>query len=705
VGQSNKIWPQVAALEARVEELEAANATLTTQLATCEGALNDCLHPPLPVDCVKAWGVPVRVSETPCVDGKKTVTWTQTEVMVDPPQNGGTCNLLTETYTTEEDCVVIPPVTPTPVFRSLGAHVLCFYEWNQSSGYERFQRLIILGEQAEIGFHYLNFAGGGATMLLPVGQYKLLMDGAEVGTADIGAGKTYGKFQVSFTEAQSGWHIFDIVPPTPMSVAFFPMRVLVGTFVPDEKIPVWSGSYDITHGSPFCYAWMPPQFSPTPKPLVPRECPHFNTPISGDQLYLTNVAPMRVVNINRPNKHSSGVMSTANFQAYHYFYLQGKTPHLSFIDGPRGVASTAMLTHIQVDRHGGAYACSPWAVERIDQTGARRTRAGFRHKMPPSYYGTPDLELIGDWSQVPVNLRQFWELWGLAFWKKTLALDPNAPPQGGGQPHLNGPQLFAASSGNHTIFRLTFPKDDFEADPVVTVFATGLARPFDVVEHNDIVYVSEENANKISKWDAATGASLGTLLFTNKPQGMYLYKDWLYWGSHIAPCKIERQNLVTGVREVVGTARIDDNSQFFKMAVSDGTFGPEFTVFYVTWSNARFGMPETILPTGGSWNYYNYDSPIGGKGPYWNASSYGCAVGVGNGRMYFSSAAEGLKMFSKALPGEVAVDIAKYQRGGIKYRDKGYRFIHGDFTFGYYGFPLPFGEDPDMDYYMTNAVL
>jgi hypothetical protein len=44
-----KIWPQVAALEARVDDLEAQNTALITQLDTCQDSLADCLNKPPPV--------------------------------------------------------------------------------------------------------------------------------------------------------------------------------------------------------------------------------------------------------------------------------------------------------------------------------------------------------------------------------------------------------------------------------------------------------------------------------------------------------------------------------------------------------------------------------------------------------------------------------------------------------------------------------
>jgi hypothetical protein len=45
----------------------------------------------------------------------------------------------------------------------------------------------------------------------------------------------------------------------------------------------------------------------------------------------------------------------------------------------------------------------------------------------------------------------------------------------------------------------------------------------------------------------------------------------------------------------------DGNSQFVKIALSDGTFGPRGTLFIWTFSNRDLGMPVVFLPDGTRW--------------------------------------------------------------------------------------------------------
>ena len=49
-----------------------------------------------------------------------------------------------------------------------------------------------------------------------------------------------------------------------------------------------------------------------------------------------------------------------------------------------------------------------------------------------------------------------------------------------------------------------------------------------------------------------------------------------------------------------------------------------------------------------------------------------------------------------ALPGETLMSAA-VERGETKLRDSGLIGVYGQGGFGHYGFPLPWGQDPDLD--------
>lgn len=53
-----------------------------------------------------------------------------------------------------------------------------------------------------------------------------------------------------------------------------------------------------------------------------------------------------------------------------------------------------------------------------------------------------------------------------------------------------------------------------------------------------------------------------------------------------------------------------------------------------------------------------------------------------------------------ALP--TGADGVKYDNGNKKWRESGYRLVYGDYGFGYQGLPLPFGEDAEIDYFLTS---
>jgi hypothetical protein len=403
---------------------------------------------------------------------------------------------------------------------------------------------------------------------------------------------------------------------------------------------------------------------------------------------------------------------------------------------------------IAVDRHGGAYCADPWRIVRVNADGTIKTRCGYRHRAPhASQFNntTPDLELIGDWSAIPAERRGFHEIWGFAWDMDSLGLNAAAalkknPITGDMEtPHVSGPRLFVTDSQNNRVCLLTFRADDFDAEPVVSEFLTGLADPWDVVWHGGVLYVSERQANRIAAYDAKTGkflrvvvagASLATIdqnRFSRLkagvtlaqvqaqpcvlPEGLALQDDWLYFGSKIMG-QVRRINLSSGEQQTVCSPRVDANSNFMKIAVGDGSFGPRGTVFSCTWSNAYWGMPMAFLPDGTLWRYYAFDYvPRGKSTSGWGSLGYASAVGVGQGRMYCGSSEEGLVRMSKALAGDVDIASAKladgsrtrlaYDRGGRKFIEQGFELLHGQGGYGHFGYALPWGVDPDIDVYLT----
>lgn len=624
------------------------------------------------------------------------------------------------------------------------AKVVHFDAWHISSRYERYQRLTVLtGSSATIAFHGTDFAAGGALRSLAASSYTLLVDGVAKATSNAKTGTSpagyASSFTLSLTGLSEGWHEFDIVcDPTECCPPFyFYVKKASGPVPAQTVVPVTTGSYDIEHIFMQKHYWglVPAGLTPTAKPIVARECPPFSTALARANLFRENIVPQRDGNINRTVVNPDGVQCTFNKQAYFFSDLVDKYPKLSLVDGPRGVGSIMMPTHIQVDRHGGAYCSDPWRVVRVSPEGTVTTRCGWRHNpVPASQWETNSnltMELVGDWSAIPVERHGFHEVWGLAFDFDSLALDPNGVPQGGEQPHLIGPRLFVSDSQNNRVCLLTFQKDSFTAEPVVTEFLTGLNDPWDVLWDSNardgkVIYVSERKDHRIAAYNALTGAFIRVVVsgaalgFIDSsrvprasadlstiqaedvvlPEGLFIQDGWLYFGSAVME-QVKRINLTTDVIELVCSPYIDGNSRFMKIALSDGTFGPRGTVFASTWSVTNHGMPEAFLPGGTKWPFSTFARISRGKGGAWDSISYASACGIGLGRLLAGSADEGLVQISQALSGEVAGNATTFEAGNQQFLQAGHRLLHGFNGYGWHGLALPWGQSAEIDYYLT----
>lgn len=630
-----------------------------------------------------------------------------------------------------------PTPTPTPGFLGLTvfdvniAKMVCFDEWDHGGeAYERFQRLTILtGSTATLGFYAKDWVAN-TFSALAASEYQLLVDGVPRATATVLTGAKRGSFTLDLTPLTEGWHKIHIVAhPSESPVPHFVYINRTGKAA--TTAPAWSGSFELTHGrTKYSYVeQLPPTLSPIVPAIKVREYPVFSAALAPTQLFRQDLAPVRPQNILRPNRNKAGIVSTCNEQAYFYSSLITKFPRQPLLDGPRGMGCITMATHIQVNRTGGAYVCDPWRLTKVLPDGTIKTLAGYRHKGMGSYYdGTQDVELVGDWSSIPVARRGFHELWGMSWDARTLATNESAAPIDGEKPHITGPACFITDSQNNRVIKLQFNPAD-RLDPVVSEFIVGLADPWDVIFDNGVLYVSERKANRIAVFNADTGAYLRTLVsgqalasvsFDRRPErnsgvtleqvraepcvlpeGLALQDGWLYFGSKVMQ-QVKRVNVTTLAVEVVCTPYIDGNSKFVKIAISDGSFGPRGTVFTATWSNNDFGYPEAFLPGGAKWNYYKFTAqPIdSGRGGNWQTLSYTSAMGIGMGRMHCGSAGEGLVTISQALTTDPVIDTAKYRTGRTQYLDRGYHFLHGDCGNGYYGYALPWGASSEIDYYL-----
>lgn len=624
----------------------------------------------------------------------------------------------------------------------------------QNSRYTRYQEPLIWKQRLTqtvraFGFDTLS---GGTVMPLAGTAYALMINGVSQGEPKPPTAGSVS-WTVDVAALSDGYHWLDVIGDDNRTTQQLPVYVQHGAVAAphsmmavhvddaqlqypnvDSRWPTWQ----VTPADRWLqhYAMVPAQWAPITAPLKPRDFPPLptidtiTTPMAS-----TLVVPCRGMDIYRATRTDDGVWNTNGSQAYFYSDFIAKFPPWHLLDGPRGRGTVAAATHLQIGRNGKLYGTDPWRFFKIATDGTITTLVGWRSKTPPGSWKDTDrdFELVGDWSAIPPQRHGMHECWGHAWDARTLGIDENAatlPHEGNEKPHLVGPVAFLADTQNNRILRVEFSPVAHSIPGKVTEFVTGLADPWDVQCHNGVLYVSERAAHRIARFDATTGANLGPLLqgsgnlgYVDQPrrgavlttplataraqpcvlpEGLYILDDWLYFGSRAIE-QVRRVNLLTGELDPRRwNAYADNNTVFFKIAVSDGTFMPWGTIFTSNWSSGRYGWPRAMkAEPGTTWDntetHYLPNTPRGGP---MGEAGYSTACAVGQGRLVAGAIQEGLYMLSAAQPGdEVASPAAK--RGGLLYWQRGYRLTHGDNGWGHYGLPLPWGEHADIDAYLT----
>jgi hypothetical protein len=624
---------------------------------------------------------------------------------------------------------------PNITFQRLALDNLVLFEtFHESSRYERYRRLSVLsGSRATIQFKGFNFATGGSLKALNGSTYTLLVDGVVAASKVVTAGTTSSQFDLDLTNIQEGWRKLDIggLAGGENCPSWY-VYVQKGTTVSAQAFtPVVMGTYELIRRADWSHAWAraPGTYKPSAKPLVRRaNYESFSTALGKAELNSTQLVPMREGDMHRPNVNPAGLLSAFDRQAYFWSDCLTAMPRLPLLDGPRGVGNLAMPTHVEIGRgpRGNIFACDPWRMVRVGADGTITTLVGYRHRSPASHWEDPaDVELVGDWSAVPAARRGFHELWGFAWDERTLAINEAAAAiaaENNEKPHFVAPVVFLADTQNDRILRVEFNATAHGVPPKVTEFITGTLDPWDIVFVDGVLYVTERKAHRIAAYDATTGRFLrtvvqgpalavvdrvriatlvGTLAQAQAqpcvaPEGLYHQDGWLYYGSK-AQAQVRRVNIASGVVEVVASPRVDSNTNYFKIGLSDGTFGPRGTVFVWTWSNTSLGFPDTFLPDGSTWVWFRED--VDGAG-HWGTFAYASAGAVGQGRVVTGGANEGLMVISKRAPGDVVASDA-VKRGHTEYKRQGFHLLYGENGFGFWGLKLPYGHSADIDAYLN----
>lgn len=631
-----------------------------------------------------------------------------------------------------------PPGLPEVFERTLNpAHVLMFVDWLEGGGgYDRDDKLM-RWTTGTVRIQFRAWAPDVGDIPLMAAQYRLMADGRQIAVAAVAAGTTkIGEFVVDLAGVPDGPLLLDIVPVQSTPEIAVPGIAHKGPSAP--WMYVLEGTYTVKANRWARVKWakVPARDEPTSVPYVLPAVPGFSDAKTRKSLVQTHIVPHRSGDIYR-TRVTDGVLNTEQTQPYYFWTLAANEfpASIAVVDGPRGVGTLAMATHLQVGRNGGVYFCDPWRFGHIQPDGTLRTLAGWRHRRPAErpMLDTPAAlraacELVGDWSAIPPERHGFHEAWGLAWDARTIAEGTGAPvdnpPNGLERPHDVNPVAFVADSQRKRVCRLEFDGKSHATPVKVTEFITGLADPWDVVCVDGVLYVSIRLEHRIAAFDATTGAFLRDVVRGNPlatlaqdrtvrrlgteavikaepcvaPEGLYHLDGWLYFGSW-AMAQIRRINLATGeVQRLVdipfGDVRISGGN-FFKIAVSDGTFGPRGAVFMVSWAIANGGRPLAWLPDGTPWHYAGI---LGSEGPgeVWDTLGYGSSVAVGKGRLLVSTSSEGLQDMHLAS-GEPVSRWADQESARKDYEARGFHLTHGPGGWGYYGLPLPWGASPLTD--------
>lgn len=637
--------------------------------------------------------------------------------------------------------IVLQPINMTRMVVLKGYH--------EFGRYERFRRIQVLESgPVSLQFQGFDFSGGGVQRALAGTRYTLLADGREIAATTVAAGTLQSQFEFDASVLAPGWRKLEIggLATGETNPAWF-VFVRRGSTVTPEWMPVVRGTYELVQRSDSMHAWAqaPVRYSPTPRPLARRSYATFNTPLTRADMHCAQLVPLRTGDIDRPNRNASGVVSTFDQQVYFWHSMSGAKPGVALLDGPRGVGTICFATHIEIGKaapdgvpRNNLYVVDPWRVCKVSEDGTIKTLVGYRHRDMASYWEEPaNVELVGDWSAIPESRRGFHELWGMAWDERTLNINELAariPSENNEKPHVTGPVMFLADTQNNRICKVEFSATSHTTPAKVTEFIADSPDAWDVVYSNGSIYVTERTAHRINQYDATTGAFIRTVVSgaplatvnVNRfvvrgaslasiraqpcvaPEGLYKLPDdpWLYFGS-FAMQQVKRVHLQTGEVQVVCDVPVDGNTQYLKIAVSDGTFGPKGTVFVSSWTAAHFGFPFTWLPEVGPrferwsgpsrhWSWYESDPGPGN----WGEFTYSMAVAVGQGRLVVGGAGEGLMVISRRNAGD-PITGTSIQRGAREFKTRGLHLLHGHNGFGYYGLPLPWGVSTDLDNYFS----
>lgn len=565
---------------------------------------------------------------------------------------------------------------------------------------------------------------------MPEHTYTLLLDGVALATATARTGRPRFNFEFVVPELAPGWHGIDIggLQPGEESINYF-ARVVGGV---DTLVPVVQSSLELSHRHQprdangnllpdihFAHAWA---WVPVGPAVARPTADHTYLPVTDPR---EQTADMLVAGDSYPptmlRSLPGGGHAAMGDQAYFWdqaINLNGRGNGLFLLDGPRGVGTLCFTTHLEVGRatqtqdpasapRKNVYACDPWRLVRVSNTGEVVTLAGKRGQ-PGAY------ELVGDWSAIPAERRGFRLLWGMCWDSRTLGVDASLPPVDGRPPHPKAPRAYVADSMNNRVCRVEFDGRSHDTPAKVSEVFTGVG-VWDCVEHDGAMLVSLRDQHKVVRM-TFDGEVLETVLERDPtrpgnagldhrhtawlwsttlaeaqqqtilcPEGLYVLDGLLYVGSRVME-QIVVVDLTT--RQIVRRIPVDGarGNHFVKLAVSDGSYAPRGTVFYATFGVQDGGQWFGVKPDGSRW--------ITATNAPFALDTYQMSFAVGGGRLIAGGSDYGLRRYFKGP----RLDMDKYAQG-----EREFFAMHGRIVYGPHGvgrFDVPAASDA-MRYFLT----
>lgn len=639
----------------------------------------------------------------------------------------------------EDELTKPPPKPESPlsvVNLGSGARILSLRGYHESGDtYDRFQRALIWTDQGTATLYRRTQVPGAP--YLPARTYTLRIGARTLGAFNFTAGQNWARISFDISGLAKGWHLLEVDGAADGEVAVPWFACVVGG--EPSLMPVAEGSHK-TPTDPtrfeWAYVWEHPTYTPTPKPLAPREFPPVTQSTKVRAQCVTR--PERSVTISVPAITKQGVVVSHGKQSYFWYDQLARWPMVPLLDGPRGVGTHPLTTHIEAGEGrqvpGGKlrhtfYFSDPWRVSRGKEDGSTQTLVGYRHKGMASYWedgaDQRTLELVGDWSSVPESRRGLWGVRSFCWDQSTLAVDETTtiPAEENRPPHVVAPVLYLTeqreiAKGGGRILRVEFNARAHDIPPKVSELAIGLKGPWGIVDWGDKLIVSLRDSSQLVVVDKGTGfvqpfaAGFGAVMQSNgipktagtlaerraqpclAPECLKIQDGKLYVGSY-AQEAITRWDLGTLTRDdYLMPVRMARQSWFVEFALSDGGFGPRGTVFAQTWGQSDHAGAYGIQPDTTRFDGYAKAAP-------WDKGiGYPCAVATFGGRLYTAASNFGITRYGASMPGDMTIDLALYSKGEREWDALHGNLRWGSMGFGNHGRPLPRGQSSAIDHWL-----